>query len=70
MERSSRRRVALVAAVGVLLGLMGNVATGTVHLSAQWVPIVWATTALLALLAISLSIIEFQASDFEELTPA
>ena len=64
----SRRRAALVATVGVLLGLVGNIAAGTVHVRAQWVPTVWVTTALLAVLAIGWAVVEFKEPDVAELT--
>jgi hypothetical protein len=53
MQRRSIITVAMISAAGVLLGLIGNVATSEVHPQHRYVPWMWAAVIVLALLIIA-----------------
>jgi hypothetical protein len=54
--RRGGTRLTLAATLTVLLGLLGNLATGTVNLPAEWTALVWILVAIVGLVTIALEV--------------
>src|SRR5690349_16947978 len=58
MRRGPMMLAAILAAATILLSLMGNVATSSLHLSHRYIPWMWAAIAVLGTVTIAGAVVE------------